>query len=460
MVAQAAQGIPFGRTGLPDEGRILYTVRIDAVGHHSYRNAVNVDGGQIVRLVAGFVAHLDKQLYARQFSEQDGHKAVRQLCVNGQAVCGEGFQARSKVLADAAHEEQDECVAITAAQFVADALEGVGMQALIGVAQLCAEQTDAPRNLHPQHEEGDGCERTVDGVVGTQLNLVVDIQPFHSHEDKSGQDARPDCVAPLDPRIGHKREEQHKSHYGKDKGRDMQEERHRLAEQLCVGQQGAERLHEDAHTAADDHHEGEQQEDADIVYNLAIDGARAFHEPDGVEGLLDVRGQREQRVEQENQADADEDAALGVLQVGIHEVENRVGNVGIALERALQLGFNDGVEAEAPGDGEDDGQHGNGGQHAAVREGGGIVHDVVLGDALPSNHEPLQQSQSQPLPKAELLLVHAPYMFQTNHTLSFPSLPVGEYLLASDFCYALTSFPHEGGLESSPGGEEEASVNL
>ena len=97
-------------------------------------------------------------------------------------------------------------------------------------------------------------------------------------------------------------EEQHEDDDGKHHGREMQEEGHRPREQLCLGQQRAERGEEDAQAAGDDDDEGHEQEDADVVRNLSGDGARAFDVPDGVERLLDVGGQREQRVEQEDTA--------------------------------------------------------------------------------------------------------------------------------------------------------------
>ena len=109
----------------------------------------------------------------------------------------------------------------------------------------------------------------------------------------------------------------------------MQEEGHRAREQLCVGQQRTECCKEDAQAAGDDNDKGHEQEDADVVRNLAGDGARTLDVPNGVECFLDVRGQREQSIKQEYQANADEDAALGVLQVGVHKVENGVDNVGI-----------------------------------------------------------------------------------------------------------------------------------
>ena len=143
---------------------------------------------------------------------------------------------------------------------------------------------------------------------------------------------------------------------------------------------------------------------------MPVDGARALDEPYRVEGLLDVCRKREQRVEQEYQANADEDATLGMLQVGIDEIENRVGNVGIAFQRVPKLCLDDGVEAEATGNGEYDGKHRNGCQHAAVGQRRSIVHDVVLGDAFPSDDEPLQYPQPQLLQKAEPLLIDAPYV--------------------------------------------------
>ena len=148
---------------------------------------------------------------------------------------------------------------------------------------------------------------------------------------------------------------------------------------------------------------------------MAVDGARALDVPDSVEGLLDVCCQRKQSVEQEDQTDADEDAALGVLQVGLDEVEDSVGNVRVLSERAPQFRLKDSIKAEATGNGKDDGKHRNGSQHTAVGQSRSVVHDVVLGDTLPSNHEPLQHTQPLFLPEAEPLLVDAPYMLKAYH---------------------------------------------
>ena len=321
------------------------------------------------------------------------------------------------MLTDTAHQQQDERVAIASAQFVADAFECVGVQALVGIAELCPEQTDAPRYLQPQHKQWDGSKRTIDGVVGTQLYLIVYVQPFDNHKHGARQDAGQNRVFPLDACVGHQREKQHEDNNCKGYWRDVQDEGHRVREQPRVGQQRSERLQEDAQTTCDDDDERQQQEDPEVIDDLPVDGARALDEPYRVEGLLDVCRKREQRVEQEYQANADEDATLGMLQVGIDEIENRVGNIGIAFQRVPKLCLDDGVEAEATGNGEYDGKHRHGCQHAAVGQRRSIVHDVVLRDALPGDDESLQNSQTKPLKEIQPLLVDAPYMFYTYHVI-------------------------------------------
>ena len=364
------------------------------------------------------VVYLHKQLHVGKFAQQYAYEAVGQMRVCSQSVSCEGFQAGSEVLAYAAHEQEDERVAVASAQFVADALEGIRLQALVCVTELGTEQADAPRNLQPQHEKRDGGERTVDGIVGTQLYLIVDVQPFHSHEHRSRDDAGQNGVPPLDARVGHQREKQHESQHGKEERRDVKEEGHRLAEQLYVGQQGAEGLKEDADAAGDDHHKGKNQEYAEVVDNLSEDGTRALDEPDSVESLLDVRGKGNERIEKEDDADADEDAAFGVLQVGIDEEENRVGDVGVAFEGTSQPRLDDGVEPEAASYGEHDGQHRDSSKHAAVGEGRSVAHNVVLRDALPRYDKPLHDAQQQPFRSAKPLLINVPYVFETNHRIT------------------------------------------
>ena len=137
---------------------------------------MDVDGGQVAWLIAAFGVNLDQQLCSRKLTEKNVDKAVGQMRIDGKAMGGERLETGGEMFADAAHEQQDERVAIASAQLVADALEGIGVQALVGIAELCSEQTNVPGNLHPQHEQGYGCKRTVDGVVCAQLNLIVNVQ--------------------------------------------------------------------------------------------------------------------------------------------------------------------------------------------------------------------------------------------------------------------------------------------
>ena len=97
-----------------------------------------------MQLVALFQRNLYEQLHVGQLSQQDAHQTVGQMCVDSQSVSCEGLQARGKMFADTAHEQEDECVAIAAAQFIADTFESVCQQALVGIAELCSQQTDAP----------------------------------------------------------------------------------------------------------------------------------------------------------------------------------------------------------------------------------------------------------------------------------------------------------------------------
>ena len=50
------------------------------------------------------------------------------------------------------------------------------LKVLVRIAQFGAEQTYRPRYLHPKHEERQGGERAVNGVVTADPYLRVDIE--------------------------------------------------------------------------------------------------------------------------------------------------------------------------------------------------------------------------------------------------------------------------------------------
>ena len=126
----------------------------------------------------------------------------------------------------------------------------------------------------------------------------------------------------------------------------------------------------------------DEQQHGEVVGDAPVDTPRLLHLPDAVEGHLHVVDQVEHRPEQHDEAHADEDAVLRLRQVGVDDVHDGAARLVQATEAGGYLVFYHVVEAEPAGDGKNHGQDGDEGKQGAVGQGGGLVGQSVLGEAV------------------------------------------------------------------------------
>ena len=88
-------------------------------------------------------------------------------------------------------------------------VDAEAVEVLIGVGELGAEEADGPRDLYPEHEQGQGGKGAVDGVIARHPDLGVDVEQLEEVHGSAREDAGDDGARPLDLRIGHIDEEKH-----------------------------------------------------------------------------------------------------------------------------------------------------------------------------------------------------------------------------------------------------------
>lgn len=129
--------------------------------------------------------------------------------------------------------------------------------------------------------------------------------------------------------------------------------------------------------------------------------------PDGVEAALDVVNQQQDGTQQHDEADADEDTALGVFQIGIDPADNQFSlRTGHSVP---ELRLDEGVESEAAGDGKQQSQDGDDGKQGAVGQCGGTYHDAVVDELDDGKIDNLEISIEFPLEVRHLIFSDAPY---------------------------------------------------
>ena len=226
-----------------------------------------------------------------------------------------GLQSVAEPAADDGHHQHAREVAETVADVVDILAEVVLLDVLADVGELDAEEDDAPGDVDEEEQQRDGGECSVDGVVGRDVYLDVDIEVEERLEGEAGDEARDDGVAELDLRVG-----EEDVHGGEDEscqhvGRQFDNEVDKCAQEEEVAQVLVDGAHKDTPAAEEDDEQGQQEEHGEVVGNLAEVGALLAYTPYLIEALLDISCQADDCPEQDDEADADEDAAVGVLEV-------------------------------------------------------------------------------------------------------------------------------------------------
>ena len=273
-------------------------------------------------------------------------------------------------------------------------VDAEAVEVLIGVGELGAEEADGPRDLYPEHEQGQGGKGAVDGVIAGHPDLRVDVEQLEEVHGSACEDAWDDGARPLDLRIGHIDEEQHEEQRHEQEGGHVEQQANGRGQQRetfhCIGDGG----HEDGESHRHEDDDRADEEHGEVVDERPHEGTGIADTPDLVEGLLDIVDQHEHGVEHEEQSDAEEHAALGVDEVAIDEVDDEVGHLWLGGHHLAKPDLDVLVVAEPTGDGEDDGEDGDHRKERGVGEGGCLSRHPLLGEETDGQiHDPVNLLQ-------------------------------------------------------------------
>ena len=286
--------------------------------------------------------------------------------------------------------------------------EGKLLEVLAGVGELGSEEADGPRQLHPEHEQRQGSKRAVDGVVAGEEDLAIDVEILQQLHGHTSEDAWHDGILQLHTGVGeeHVEGDEHSRH--DDIGHEADEEPHGRAQEhiaLHLLGNGGE---EDGHTRREHDGDGCQEEERDVVGNLARPGPLLLHLPNLVERDLHVVNQREHGPEHEDQADAQDDAAMRVHQIGVDEPHDDIGGLWLTRQHVDEPLLDVLVEAKATRDGKHHSHHGHDGQERGVSECRGSSHHTLVDEELYGQIELLEHGNPHAMLLGSGVMVHAP----------------------------------------------------
>ena len=138
------------------------------------------------------------------------------------------------------------------------------------------------------------------------------------------------------------------------------------------------RRHEDGDAHRDDDDDGKEEEHGQVVRQRAHDRPRVAHLPDLVEGLLDIVHQHQHRIEHKDKSHAEEDAALRMYQITVHEAHDDISGLWLCRHHVTEPDLYVFIIAEATGDGKDHGEDGHDGQQRGISQGSRLCHHPFL----------------------------------------------------------------------------------
>ena len=166
----------------------------------------------------------------------------------------------------------------------------------------------------------------------------------------------------------------------------------------------------DAQTARNDNQYGQQQEHTDIVGDLPVDAALALHLPDFIQRNLDIAGQLDNGIKQQQKTETDEEAALGMFQIRADKIKNQVGKTLIHTQVALDFILNNRAVTETAPYGEDNGQNGYYRQNGRKGKSRSIAVDVPAEITLYRKHHFFHHPEHITSCRRKLTFVDIPYL--------------------------------------------------
>ena len=151
---------------------------------------------------------------------------------------------------------------------------------------------------------------------------IDDLQGLHG---ETRQDAWHDDAGEPHMRIRHEDVECHEHARHQHVRYQVYQKAHQRAQQQEIRHVVGYRREEDSDTRSDDQNERKEEKHRQVVGEGAENAARLLHLPDFVERVFHAAHQHQHRVEHEEQTDSQEDAALGVDEVAVDEVNDDVG---------------------------------------------------------------------------------------------------------------------------------------
>ena len=201
---------------------------------------------------------------------------------------------------------------------------------------------------------------------------IDDLQSLHGD---TRQDARHNGTMWLDMSVGHKDVESDKHSRHQHIWQQVYQPSYRNTQHLVVSHRVCCGGDKDGETGSYHYKYWEDKENRQIVGKGAKHGTRPLHLPYLVERFLDVAHQHQYRVEHKHQTDAEEDAALGMNQVAVHEANNDVGCLRLRLQGIAKPHLYIFIIAEATSYGKHHSQDGNDGQQRGISQGRSSRHD-------------------------------------------------------------------------------------
>ena len=201
---------------------------------------------------------------------------------------------------------------------------------LVHIAETGAEQADIPRNLTPQHEQGQRGKRAIDSIITRYPQLEMNVDVLHHLKGNAGRNTAYQGTLKPHLSIGHENVEKrhHQYHQGIRKRLDQHDIS--AADNDVILKAIPKRRYENGQATSNNGKQGQDEQQGGVVRNLTKQATLTIQLPNLVERLLNIVDQGKQGVKQQAQPHAHEYAPLGMIEVRKDKTNNRIGHGHLA----------------------------------------------------------------------------------------------------------------------------------
>lgn len=349
---------------VPKHLEILVRLDAERVDARAVQQAENLGDGHFIDIESGMetwradvvgVIDLGEDLCLAETLHNERDQRQRHAIIFGQLLGGIGRLALLEPPDDNLRNHQDQKFVVVKTDVAHILLEIEASHILAHIRNHRTKKDDEPHDLDEQKQERQNCKRSVNGIVVGRQNLSPEIERTENLKADARHNARQRRIAELHLRVGYNHIYHRENQPGDKEREDLQDDVHRRTEDIhSVQKRHHIELEIERERTGDRDQNRNQEDQRNIVGETADQRSVLLHSPDAVEREFYLEADADDRIQEDADTDADEEAALRMVEIRLRHIEKPLGDVPLGVELGEEEFQDDRLVAEAARHAEDE----------------------------------------------------------------------------------------------------------